>query len=273
LLRSVLSRIIGPPDPLIALEAVPTPLERTPEPKASRVRVWQACDRVLRSGRRPTVEGIREILGGGSPNSVTAYINEWYRELGSRLAAAETPLAGFPPEAVSLMTELWRLAAADQRVVRDQDAADHTATRMLTAERDVLAAEGKALQTLNQELQRHRSTAEKSLAEARALLSRREAALEEERSRAAALEQALAQTRLELEVANERHRLAAAKRPTTRSERRSRLVAPSAPRTVPKRGKAKAKSRPRKPTLQTRKKSGKFPTHPRRARKRSARRR
>jgi hypothetical protein len=161
---------------------------------------------VLRSGRRPTVEGIREILGGGSPNSVTAYINDWYRDLGSRLAAAETPLAGFPPEAVSLMTELWRLAGVDQTKSNISDAADDTATRMLAAERDALEAESKALQTLNQELQRHRSTAEKSLAEARALLSRREAALEEERSRAASLEQALVQARMEFEVLLERRR-------------------------------------------------------------------
>jgi hypothetical protein len=162
---------------------------------------------VLRSGRRPTVEGIREILGGGSPNSVTAYIQEWYRELGSRLTAAETPLAGFPPEAVSLMTELWRLAATDQARTGDSDAANDTAARMLAAERDAQEAEAKALQTLNQELQRHRSTAEKSLAEARALLSRREAALEEERLRTASLEQALVQARMELEVLMERRRL------------------------------------------------------------------
>jgi Plasmid replication region DNA-binding N-term len=186
---------------------VPNPPDAAPEPKASRVRVWQACDRVLRSGRRPTVEGIREILGGGSPNSVTAYIQEWYRELGSRLAAAENPLAGFPPEAVSLMTELWRLAVTDQARIRESDASDDTASRILAAERDAFSAEAKALQTLNQELQRHRSTAEKSLAEARALLSRREAALEEERSRAASLEQALVQARMELEVLLERRRL------------------------------------------------------------------
>ena len=193
---------------------MPNPPESASGPKASRLRVWQACDRVLRSGRRPTVEGIREVLGGGSPNSVTAYINEWYRELGSRLVAAETPLAGFPPEAVSLMTELWRLAANDQTKARDGDAADDTATRMLAAERDSLEAEAKALHTLNQELQHHRSTAEKSLAEARALLSRREAALEEERLRSAGLEQALVQARMELEVQLERQRLALPRRAT-----------------------------------------------------------
>ncbi len=189
--------------------------ESAPEPKASRVRVWQAADRVLRSGRRPTVEGIRELLGGGSPNSVTAYLNDWYRELGGRLVAAETPLAGFPAEAVSMMTELWRLAAGDQRGAGKADG--DTASRASDAERDALRAEAKALLTLNQELHRHRASVEKSLAETRALLARREAALEEERAEAAAREQTLAQTRMELEVALERLRLALSR---TRAEGR-----------------------------------------------------
>jgi hypothetical protein len=203
---------------------VPNLPESAPAPKASRLRVWQACDRVLRSGRRPTVEGVREILGGGSPNSVTAYINEWYRELGSRLTAAGTPLAGVPPEAVSLMIELWRLAASDQAKTSGSDAADDTATRMLAAERDALKAESKTLQILNQELRRHRSTAEKSLAETRTHLSRREAALEEERSRAASLEQALVQARIELEVLLERRRLTPPRTaaPTPRRKPKSR---------------------------------------------------
>jgi hypothetical protein len=90
----------------------------------------------------------------------------------------------------------------------------------------------KALQTLNQELQRHRSTAEKSLAEARALLSRREAAVEEERSRAASLEQALAQARLELEVLLERRRLgpSSALAPSVRKKRKRPAASPANPK-------------------------------------------
>lgn len=184
-----------------------------PEPKASRVRVWQACDRILRSGRRPTVEGIREVLGGGSPNSVAAYMSDWYHDLGSRLNASESPLAGFPPEALSLMSELWRLAAAGQATTRESAVVADIEARMRVVERDALKADAQALQSLNQELQRHRLTVETSLAEARALLARREGALAEERSRAAALEQALAQARLELEVLMERRRLPSSRVP------------------------------------------------------------
>jgi hypothetical protein len=45
-------------------------------------------------------------------------------------------LAAFPPGAVSLMIELSHLAASDQAKLRDSDAADDTAARMLAAERD-----------------------------------------------------------------------------------------------------------------------------------------
>ncbi len=175
------------------------PLEATPEPKASRVRVFQAADRILRSGRRPTVEAIRELLGGGSPNSVTAYIQDWYQELGSRLVATEEPLTGFPREAVSLMGELWRIAAAG-RGGGQVGVADDANRRVLEAERGSLLAQITALEVLNQELQHHRASAERSLAEARALLARREVALEEERAQNAELQLLLATTRVELEV-------------------------------------------------------------------------
>jgi hypothetical protein len=195
---------IKPADPIGAM-----PMPKAPgsvrEPKASRVRVWQAVERIVQSGRRPTVEGVRELLGGGSPNSVTAYINEWYEELGDRLAAADTPMPGLPREAVSLLAELWRVASGSRAGAGEPSTA---ADELRDAERAALVAETRALDTLNRELQKHRASAEKSLAEARALLARREAALDEERANAAAADQALMQTRLALEVALERQRLA-----------------------------------------------------------------
>jgi hypothetical protein len=231
-------------------------LRRTAEPKASRVRVWQACDRILRSGRRPTVEGVRELLGGGSPNAVTSYINDWYADLGTRLLATETPLAGIPPEAISLMTELWRLATIQSRGADPRDV-EAVATRMLEAERDAFAAEAKALRTLNKELQRQRSSAEQSLAETRALLSRREAALEEERLRNAELGEALVQVRLKLEVAEERRKLAQVSRAATSRAQPARKASTSGrPRRVrgqPPRGRTPQRKASKGPPPKTRK--------------------
>jgi hypothetical protein len=158
---------------------------------------------------------------------VTSYLNDWYRELGTRLASAEAPLAGLPAAAVTLLTELWRLANAARGEV-SREVEDDASARLWETERGFLQAQAKALETLNQELQRHRASAEKSLAETRALLARREAALDEERSRTASLDQALAQARLDLEVALERQRIAPARErlKSTRSRKIRKRLAP-----------------------------------------------
>jgi Plasmid replication region DNA-binding N-term len=192
---------------------VPTDSGTASGPKASRVRVWQAAERILTSGRRPTVSGVREVLGGGSPNSVSAYLDDWYRELGSRLSAAEAPVPGIPADAIAILAELWRIAA------RAPSAHDEPSEQLKEAERSALEADRKSLDVLNQELKRQRTMAEKALADTRALLNRREAALEEERSRTSQLEQTLAGTRLELEIALERIRLARPGRNSPRGER------------------------------------------------------
>ena len=245
---------------------VPRTLETAREPKASRVRVWQAVERIVRAGRRPTIEGVREILGGGSPNSVTAYINDWYRDLGGRLDAADAPMLGLPSEAVSLLAELWRLAAGS----RTPSAGGAAADELREAERLVLIAETKALETLNKELQKHRATAEKSLAEARALLSRREAALEEERSHLAVLEQALAQARLDLEVTLERQRLAPARMrvpPRTRPSRNRPKPARGARTKV---GRKAAQRKKLSQPVETKRKRAARPAVPKRRRTQSA---
>ena len=131
-------------------------------------------------------------------------------------------MPGMPREAVSLLAELWRVASGSSAGASEPST---TADELRDAERTALVAETRALDTLNKELQKHRASAEKSLAEARALLARREAALDEERANAAATDQALMQTRLALEVALERQRLAPSRvalRPRARRPRRMR---------------------------------------------------
>jgi len=235
-----------------------SPLTRVREPKASRARVWQAVEKIVHAGRRPTVEGVRALLGGGSPNSVTAYINEWYQELGTRLTSVESDTPGIPPEAIPLLAELWRLAG----VARPGNEAS-TTDALRDVERTALAAQVKALETLNKELDRHRVTTEKAMAELRAMLGRSEAARDAGVARAADLEAALAQARLSLEIAIERNRLAglsaatrrvakpAARKPTSgRRSRRSKAAAKR--RAVRGATKRKISSRTSKRTKRTR---------------------
>ena len=189
-------------------------------PSGLRVRVFAAADAILRSGRRPTIESIRQQLGGGSQTTLMAHLNDWYRELGERLAAAETPLAGMPSEASHVLQQLWRVASkAGQTDRRTQDEEAGVVQRMLEAERDGLLAQNKALETLNGELKNQRRNSETMLSETRALLSRREAELAEERSLRSEAEQALARAVLDKEVLQARQSARRAIRPLTANQR------------------------------------------------------
>jgi Plasmid replication region DNA-binding N-term len=230
------------------METVTDPTYKIPRiPKASRTKVWEAADAILLgSGERPTVEAVRQRLGGGSPNSVTAYLNEWYRELAERLSAADAPIEGVPVAALALLRDLWRVAREGQgaglRAVQDVDG-------LAEAELEALKAQVKALETLNLELRRHRATTEKALVEAKALLSHREASAAEERERLVELETALTAVRLELEVLRARKgRSAPTAQAATETRRRPRAkpsrpksAKPAMPKTASRTGNVKPK--------------------------------
>lgn len=47
--------------------------------------ITRAADQLLAQGERPTVDGIRQILGTGSPNTVNTLIKQYYQSLPARL--------------------------------------------------------------------------------------------------------------------------------------------------------------------------------------------
>ena len=229
------------------METVTDPTPPVPRiPKASRSKVWEAADAILLgTGERPTVEAIRQRLGGGSPNSVTAYLNEWYRELAERLSAADAPIEGIPIAALALLRDLWRVAREGQSAgnvaVQDVDG-------LAQAELGALKAQVKALETLNQELRRHRATTEKALIEAKALLSHREATATEDRERLIELEATLTAARLELEVLRARQRRATAAAPAI-------AETPKHPRAKPSRTKTTKRAQPKRVSRSSKAKS------------------
>lgn len=222
---------------------MPNPTPSFPRiPKASRTKVWEAADAILLgTGERPTVEGIRHRLGGGSPNSVTAYLNEWYRELAERLSAAQAPIEGVPIAALALLRDLWHVAREGEG--KAGGSAHREADGLAEAEVAALRAQVKALEALNQELRRHRATTEQALAEAKALLAHREAAAAEDRDRLVALEAALTAKRMQ-------HDLYRA------GQRRKRKTASLEIRSVRSRHNAPAKSAGSKSTSRARNKRG-----------------
>ena len=77
--------------------------------------VQRAADALLRQGRKPSVAGIREQLGGGSPNTITPLLGKYWQKLGGRLAEGPESLERVP-EALARVTELlWRRALEEAR--------------------------------------------------------------------------------------------------------------------------------------------------------------
>jgi hypothetical protein len=77
--------------------------------------VQRAADALLRQGRKPSVAGIREQLGGGSPNTITPLLARYWQKLGERLAEGPESLERVP-EALARVTELlWRRALEEAR--------------------------------------------------------------------------------------------------------------------------------------------------------------
>src|SRR5271155_2458203 len=70
--------------------------------------VQRAADALLRQGIKPSVVGIRDQLGGGSPNTLTPMLARYWEALGKRLQAG--------PESLARVTELfWRRALEEAR--------------------------------------------------------------------------------------------------------------------------------------------------------------
>lgn len=100
--------------------------------------VHTAADEIVATGERPTVERIRAHLGTGSPNTVTRWLDTWWRGLGNRLEAQQDRLAvpDAPETVATLAGEWWGLALEYARAAALEGLAVDRAT--LQAEREAL---------------------------------------------------------------------------------------------------------------------------------------
>jgi chromosome segregation ATPase len=115
----------------------------TPTPRGiNETDVWQAADALLLEGARPTIERVRMKIGRGSPNTVTPYLETWFRSLGARIAdpmAFSTPPA-LPDPISEAAKHFWEAALAAARAegaaALEADRAEFVAaSRKLDAER------------------------------------------------------------------------------------------------------------------------------------------
>ena len=67
--------------------------------------VFEASDALLARGERPTIDRVRQKLGGGSPNTINPHLDAWWKALGKRVGGVQAP--GLPPAFVQACTQFY----------------------------------------------------------------------------------------------------------------------------------------------------------------------
>jgi hypothetical protein len=83
------------------------------EKGVSALDVQRAADALLRRGQKPSIATVREQLGGGSPNTLAPLLEQYWKALGSRVAAGPEALERVP-ESLARMTEALWLRSIDE---------------------------------------------------------------------------------------------------------------------------------------------------------------
>jgi len=104
--------------------------------------VWKACDALLLAGERPTIERVRQHIGRGSPNTVSPFLDTWFRGLGGRIkdpgAFAAPP--DIPDPIQQAAKHFWEVALAQTRLDFDE----RLRSAMADATTSLRAAQGAA---------------------------------------------------------------------------------------------------------------------------------
>ena len=108
--------------------------------------VWQACDTLLLAGARPTIERVRQTIGRGSPNTVSPYLDSWFKQLGTRIQdpnafTANSARSATPDPVTQAAKLLWEAAVEQSRVNFDQRLQDGLAAAEASVEAERLRAE------------------------------------------------------------------------------------------------------------------------------------
>lgn len=79
--------------------------------------VWRAADALLLEGLRPTIERVRQKIGRGSPNTVSPYLETWFKSLGARIKdpGAFSAPADIPDPIQVAAKHLWDTALSTAR--------------------------------------------------------------------------------------------------------------------------------------------------------------
>jgi hypothetical protein len=192
--------------------------------------VERAAIAILKSERRPTVETIREALGGGSPDTIGDALRRFWRDLGARIEGDPAALTRMPAEIAEIADGMWQraLKLSSEAATHDDNAARER-LRQLEVENEI---KQRSFELREREIDTQARERERALADARDHLLSLSKALSREQTTNQARAQRIAD--LEQEVAQYREQIGALiagaiaeKRPAQR-RRAPRAVSPSA---------------------------------------------
>src|SRR5580658_6251018 len=72
--------------------------------------IERAATDILKTGVRPTVEGLRIALGGGSARTLLDGLNRYWRDLGNQVAGTPDTLRRLPAAVADLAEGIWQRA-------------------------------------------------------------------------------------------------------------------------------------------------------------------
>jgi hypothetical protein len=232
--------------------------------------VERAAIVILKSERRPTVETIREALGGGSPDTIGNALRRFWRDLGARIDGDPAALTRMPAEIAEIADRMWQraLKLSSEAAVHDDNAARER-LRQLEVENE---NKQRSFELREREIDAQARERERALADTRDHLLSLSKALSREQATNQAQERRIAD--LEAEVTQYRQQIGALvaaaiaeKRPAQRRRgpgtvnRAPRAASPARPKKTVRsktsaRRKATATSRPsRRPPINAKRKT------------------
>jgi chromosome segregation ATPase len=210
--------------------------------------IERAATDILKTGVRPTLEGVRTALGGGSPRTILDGLNQYWRDLGNQVAGTPDTLRRLPAAVADLAEGLWQraLSVAVEAAQSTRSETDGQLTRLksqLELRSHTLSKREVELDELVRSRERTVKELEEHLRTALSMLAKKDVTI-------TALESSLAAAQQETNEYRQRLSMVV-QRAVTRHQRADSRRAPKPKKST----RSSKRSRTRKPTRKRRRKS------------------
>ncbi|MBT2321079.1 DNA-binding protein [Variovorax paradoxus] len=131
----------------------PSPVRRRGPRGVQLEEVVEAADALLARGLKPTIERVRQQLGGGSPNTISPLLDVWFERLAARVAGVAVPTEDdLPPnlrsawnQAKTKREEQWAAATAaiEQALAETRDASEALRGELASAQAELASLRGR----------------------------------------------------------------------------------------------------------------------------------